>query len=151
MEVNNRFRSVFAEEDTNDYRDALIENLAQQITEGVVKEKDRQKNMKHINDLVAQYRQQNKKLNDDLLRTVHGYSQAMTKEGRNKFLAIADTLQMLTIQMNNSKNPKAMLSACQLYNAGVFDTALEEVKKMKEKSGLSVMQEGIVDLQGNKL
>lgn len=151
LEVSNRFRGVFAEEDAEDFKQELLADLDKQIEEGTIKKKDEGKATRHVHDTVTMYRQQNKKLTDDLLRTVHGYSQAMTEEGRNKFLGVADVLQLLTIELNNSKNPKAMLSACQLYNAGVFDKAFEEVEKAKGKSGLSVDQAGLVDLHGNKL
>jgi len=151
LEVALRFRNVFAEDDSKDYEQALIDDLDQRMIDGTVKPKDRQKNMKHIKESVEYYRQQNNKLGSTISQTVSGYANTMTEDGRKQFDSIADLAQMLMIQLNNSKNPKAMLSACQLYNAGVFDKAFEDVEKAKNKSGLSVDQAGLVDIHGNKL
>lgn len=152
VEVANRCRASFADEDTQDYKDALIDNLNSLIASGEVKAKDKAKNMRQIDDLVLRYRQQNNDLAGKMSNMVHGYYNSMTDEGKKNFMGVADTLQLLTIELNRSKNPIQMLSVCQLYNGGFFDAAMAEMEKIKkEKSGLVVEPVGLVDIHGNKL
>lgn len=151
VDLATRFQQIFIEQDHLDYKEALLENYTKE-TELVptIQREAKRKRLRDIDAMVIQYKKQNEQLSNTLLNYVNGHLRGFNEEAQNKILNVMDTLYLLTIELNKSKNPSQMLSVCQLYNQGFFEKAFEEKDRMMEKAGLSVPT-GIVDASGNKI
>jgi len=145
------FQQLFIEQDHLDYKEALLENYAKEaeLTPTIAREAKR-KRLREIDAMVIQYKKQNEQMSNMLLNYVNGHLRGFNEEAQNKVLNVMDTLYLLTIELNKSKNPSQMLSVCQMYNSGFFEKAFEEKDRMMEKAGLSVPT-GLVDASGNKI
>lgn len=148
VEVGNRFRQVFAEEDVNDYKAFLTEQFKEQIKSIPENRHDelKRKFQKDSVRMVRNYAQKNERLTRDLIDYADGYLGGLSEEARKHTNETINTLYSLVMELLKSKNPVQMLRMAQMYNVGFFDKAMEEVEKQRKAE-----QGGIVDMDGNAL